>query len=133
MKVSIAIAYLEKATKQPAMVWSEELAQACMDHYLDISKSGSFNHVGSDKSSYKDRIERYCRWGGSIFESLDFMVRDDPHDIVLAWLIDDGNQKRNRRDNLMAATNKHCAVVFGAHSDSENCAVALFAAQIVPL
>jgi hypothetical protein len=61
------------------------------------------------------------------------MPRNDPEDIVLAWLIDDGNPKRNRRENLLSVNNKHCAIVFGSHPESEQCAVGLFAAQIVAL
>ncbi len=128
------IQHLEKlnpAVKIPALDWSNDLAKAAEDHFKDISKSGSFSHVGGDKSTYKERIERYCRWGGSIFESLDFMPREDPLDVVLAWLLDDGNPKRNRRDNLLMVSNKHCAVAFGDHVGSEKCAVALFAAQVV--
>jgi len=64
--------------KIPALKWNECLVSAAKDHYQDISKSNSFSHVGSDKSSYKDRIERYCRWGGSIFEIMDFAPREDP-------------------------------------------------------
>lgn len=59
------------------------------------------------------------------------MPREDPLDVVLAWLLDDGNPKRNRRDNLLMVSNKHCAVACGDHTGSEKCAVALFAAQVV--
>lgn len=82
---------LKESVLIPPLQWSESLSKACDDHYQDISKTGSFSHVGSDKSSYKERIERHCRWGGSIFESLDFFPRSEPLEIVIAWLIDDGN------------------------------------------
>ena len=94
--------------------------------------TGEFSHKGSDQSTYKDRIERYCRWGGSIFEAMDFAVRDDPNDIVISWLVDDGNAKRSTRSNLLSTAHKHFAASYGGHLESENCCVALLAAQVVP-
>jgi uncharacterized protein YkwD len=56
------------------MEWSEELERAALDHLEDIGPKGLLSHAGSDKSSYKQRIERYCKWGGSIFEAIDYGV-----------------------------------------------------------
>jgi len=61
------------------------------------------------------------------------MPRDDPQDIVIAWVVDDSNPKRNRRENLLSATNKLCGIAYGDHANSQNCTVAVFAAQVVPL
>jgi len=89
--------------------------------------------VGSDGSAYKERIERYCRWGGSIFQALDFGAREDPHEVVVSWLVDDGNPKRNSRVNLLSLHQKHFAASFGTHVEADNCCVGVFAAQVVPL
>jgi uncharacterized protein YkwD len=56
----------------PDLEWSDPLQKAATDHLLDIGPKGLLSHQGSDKSNYKDRIERYCKWGGSIFESIDY-------------------------------------------------------------
>lgn len=91
---------------------------ACQDHFEDILKSedpSRLSHTGSDQSTYKDRIERYCRWGGSIFEGLDFAPRIDATDIVVAWLVDDGNQKRTHRLQLLKENTKHGAIITGFH------------------
>ena len=90
--------------------------------------TGEFSHKGSDQSTYKDRIERYCRWGGSIYEAMDFAVRTDPKDIVISWLVDEGNPKRSTRNNLLSSANRYFAASFGGHLESENCCVAVLAA-----
>ena len=73
-----AIAFLKKVKAASPLKWDECLLRACKDHYKDIAVKGLTSHIGSDKSTYKDRIERYCRWGGSIFEAMDFAPRTDP-------------------------------------------------------
>lgn len=85
-----------------ALQWSNLLERAAIDHQTDLSKSGELSGTGSDGSSYKERIERYCRWGGSIYQAMDFGERRDPTEIVIAWLVDDGNPKRSSRTNLLS-------------------------------
>jgi uncharacterized protein YkwD len=55
--------------------WCEFLEKAAIDHQSDLSITGELGGTGSDGSTYKDRIERYCRWGGSIFQAIDFGER----------------------------------------------------------
>jgi uncharacterized protein YkwD len=62
-----------------------------------VKETDKFSHTGSDQSTFKDRIERHCLWGGSIFEAMDFAPRKKEVDVVLAWLMDDGNAKRSHR------------------------------------
>lgn len=49
------------------ITWSELLEKAANDHRRDMTATGRMGATGSDGSSYRDRIERYCRWGGSIY------------------------------------------------------------------
>ena len=46
------------------------LKAAAKDHYVDIATGDVTTHAGTDGSSYKDRIERYAKWGGAIYESI---------------------------------------------------------------
>jgi uncharacterized protein YkwD len=65
---------------------------ACQDQLKDLQEhENHFSHVGTDKSTYSERIERHCRWGGVIFEAMDFAPRVSARDIVISWLLDDGN------------------------------------------
>ena len=88
--------------------------------------------TGSDGSTYKERIERYCRWGGSIFQALDFGERRDPQEVVISWLVDDGNPKRTSRTNLFSVHQRHFAASFGSHPEADHCCVGIYAAQVVP-
>lgn len=63
---------------------------------------------------------------------MDFAARTDPKDIVVSWLVDDGNKKRSTRSNLLSTAHKNFAASFGAHLEAENCCVAVLAAQVVP-
>lgn len=74
--------------------WSPELEKAALDHLGDIGSKGLLSHTGSDKSSYRDRVERYCRWGGSLFEAIDYGPKHMAREVVIAWLVDDGVPKR---------------------------------------
>jgi hypothetical protein len=77
---------------------NEFLSKACQDHLegtlLKADKPAQLSSKGKDGTIYKDRIERHCQWGGGIFEALDFAPRFDAQDVVVAWLVDDGNKKR---------------------------------------
>ena len=79
------------------------LEKAAIDHYLDIAPKGRVSHVSSDgKTTYRDRIEKHAAWGGSIFESI-LYGRPKPaaKDVVIAWVIDDGFEKRPHRNTLV--------------------------------
>jgi len=98
-----------------------------------MTASGRMGASGSDGSSYKDRIERYCRWGGSIYQAIDLGERKDPQEVVIAWLVDDGNSRRTSRTNIFAYHARNFAASFGEHPEADNCCVGVFAAQVVPL
>lgn len=113
--------------------WSELLEKAAIDHRRDMTATGRMGATGSDGSTYKNRIERYCRWGGSIYQAIDLGERESPQEVVIAWLVDDGNAKRTSRCNILAQHSRHFASSFGEHNDADHCCVGIFAAQVVPL
>ena len=99
-----------------------------MEHLNDIGPKGILSHTGSNKSTYKTRIEKYCKWGGSIFEAIDYGAKDSAKEVVIAWLVDDGIPKRVHRNNLFFPDHKYCAVATGDHAETEQCCIAVFAA-----
>tara|TARA_B110000285_G_C14859139_1_gene483687 strand:+ start:464 stop:655 length:192 start_codon:yes stop_codon:yes gene_type:complete len=60
------------------------------------------SHTSSDgKTQYQHRIERYAKWGGSIFEAIQYgPKRLTAKDIVLGFVIDDGFETRVHRKNI---------------------------------
>jgi len=89
---------------------------AAEDHYSDIGDKGLLSHKGSDGSTYKDRIEKYCRWGGGIFEAMDFGHRQSAEEVVVAWLVDDGVEKRTHRNSILEPRLIFIGVAKGSHS-----------------
>lgn len=115
------------------LTWNEHLERAAADHQQDMTATGSMSGAGSDGTTYKDRIERYCRWGGAIFQAIDFGERREPVEVVVAWLVDDGNPKRTSRTNLLSKVHKHFAASLGTHPEADNCCVGIYSAQVVAL
>ena len=64
---------------------------------------------------------------------MDFGERHDPIEVIVAWLVDDGNPKRTSRANLLSVHQKHFGASFGEHPEADHCCVGLYAAQVVPL
>lgn len=115
----------------PPFEWNENLMKAAQDHLDDIGPKGLLSHTGSNKSSYKERIEKYVKWGGSIFEAINYGPRELARDVVVGWLVDDGVPKRTHRMNLTGADLKLCGIASGDHKNAMSCNVAVFAVQAV--
>jgi hypothetical protein len=91
-------------------------------------------HKGTDGSSFKERVERFCRWGGSLFEARDFAPRHSATDIVVALLVEDGNPKRSTRNQIFKEQNTCVGICTTSHSLFQiECSVVVFAAQVLPL
>ena len=108
---------------------NELLEKAALDHYLDIAPKGIVSHTSSDgKTQYKERIERYAKWGGSIFEAIQYgPKRPKARDVVLGWVIDDGFETRVHRKNIFNKEHHQIAFVSGPHKDAQFCIIAVFA------
>ena len=81
----------------------------------DIGPKGLLSHTGSDKSNYKQRIEKHCKWGGSIFEAINYGPKDEAKDVVIGWIVDDGVPKRVHRMNILNPDLKHAGICSGEH------------------
>ncbi len=112
----------------PEIEWNECLEKAAREHLNDIGPKGILSHIGSNKSSYNERIEKQCKWGGSIFEAIAYGPRESARDIVISWIVDDGVQKRVHRINLFQADHVYAGIAHGKHKTAQQCAVAVFAA-----
>jgi len=109
------------------------LEKAGVDHYKDMAANGIISHKSSDnKTTYKERIERYAAWGGSIFEAILYgPSKPSPRDVALAWVIDDGFKERTHRKNIFNSMHSQVAIVAGPHPKTEFCYIGVFAQQIL--
>jgi uncharacterized protein YkwD len=116
----------------PPVAPRRELELASGDHVTDIIVNKCDGHDGTDGSTVRDRIERYCQWRGTIGENIDF-GSDLAADIVTNLLIDDGVPSRGHRLNIV---NKEFLVVgatVGPHAEYGHCCVMDFAKSVVRL
>ena len=67
--VKKAIKFLKTAKPINALIMSKALCKASQDHAKDLGDNNMKGHDGSDGSSMKDRIQRYCEWKSKIGEN----------------------------------------------------------------
>jgi len=120
---------LGMAQKAPELELSSILSRAAQDHCNDIGPKGITGHDGSDGSSMSDRIEKHGSWDITIGENIDF-GNDDPSEIVMALLIDDGVPNRGHRENIMNPQFRAVGIGFGAHTVYRHCCTMDFAGGI---
>eukprot|EP01012_Entosiphon_sulcatum_P064678 TRINITY_DN93506_c0_g1_i1.p1 TRINITY_DN93506_c0_g1~~TRINITY_DN93506_c0_g1_i1.p1 ORF type:complete len:327 (-),score=55.74 TRINITY_DN93506_c0_g1_i1:97-1077(-) len=101
------------------------LDRACKDHAEDTGKNGIIGHTGSDQSDVELRCERYGEYNGKMAENLSYS-RTSPLDIVLAWIVDDGNASRGQRKNIFEPLHLNCGVGFATHKIKRCTCVVVF-------
>lgn len=94
-----AIAFLEKTRPVGPLRFNEGLARAARMHARDIGPRGALEHVGADGSRLSDRLNRLGVWQGVIAENIG-TSEDDPRQVVIQLLVDDGVPSRGHRHNL---------------------------------
>lgn len=128
-----AVKFLKKQKPvEPELFYNELLEQAAGDHAEDIGSRGLTGHTGSDKSTYNQRIERYCKWGGAIYESIDYSKPEIPGEQVVAKLIvDDGVKARSHRNCIFNSAYKHVGISAAEHTKMGRVIVIDYGAQII--
>ncbi len=107
--VEEALAFLQSAEPPSPLTPSRGMSQAAKDHLNDNDKNGS---TGSDGSQPWDRVNRHGTWGGTIAESISF-GRNDPRDVLIRLIIDDGYADRGNRNNIFDNTFQVTGVACG--------------------
>jgi len=94
-----AIAFLEAAQPVGPLRFSEGLALAARRHAEDLGPRGGLEHVGSDGARLSGRVNRLGTWQGTIAENIG-TLEEDPRQVVIQLLVDDGVRERGHRHNL---------------------------------
>ena len=113
----------------PSLYPDYKLTLAARDHVRDQSKTGRTGHLGNDKSSMRDRIERYGKWNTRIAENIAYGGRS-AQQIIIYLLIDDGIRDRGHRKNFLNPELKIVGVATGRHPEYEIMSVMDFAGGI---
>lgn len=75
------------------------LEQSAREHAVDIGTSGELSHTSENGEDLEDRICRHAKWNVAIAENLSVMDKTG-RDIVMGFILDDGNKSRSQRLNL---------------------------------
>jgi len=126
--VQEAIAFLQTCTPAPPVTLSKGLTQAGRDHAYDIGPKGEVSHTGSDGSTMSERMERYGQWNRAIAENISFSEKTGK-DIIIQFIIDDGNASRGHRKNLFNPDYLLVGCACGYHKGYEVCCVMDLAAE----
>lgn len=78
---------------------------ACKEHVEDIGIAGLTGHIGSDKSTSLERMQRHGIVGAINAENLAYGSAS-AQDVLIKFIIDDGNPTRSNRYNLMNPAHK---------------------------
>jgi len=114
--VDEAIAFLEAQRPVGPLRFNEGLARAARLHARDLGPRGALEHVGADGSKLSDRLNRLGTWQGLIAENIG-TLEEDPRQIVLQLLIDDGVPSRGHRHNLFNPDLHQAGAGTGPHRD----------------
>jgi hypothetical protein len=122
---------LKKQVALPILHPSKGLSMAARDHVKDQSRTGKTGHTGSDRSTSRQRIERYVNWDVRIAENIAY-GGITARQIVIYLLIDDGVKSRGHRKNFLHPDFRYVGVSNGAHPSYGNMTVMDFAGGFKP-
>jgi len=110
-----AIAFLQKMEPVSRLVWDDTLVKTSASLIDLFEKQGAVSH-GQKDLSFTKRIGEQNRSNSRSAENI-ALGRNDPKDIVLSMVIDDGLTSRRNRLNLFDAGFSKVAIVIGGHKD----------------
>jgi uncharacterized protein YkwD len=126
-----AIGFLETVRPVGPLRFNEGLARAARLHARDLGPRGSIEHVGSDGSRLSQRLNRLGTWHGLIAENIG-TLEEDPRQVVIQLLVDDGVPSRGHRHNLFNPDLHQAGVGSAPHRDYRVVTVIDYADGFVP-
>ena len=109
---------------------SEGISLAALDHVQDLSLTGDTGHIGSDRSEFSTRIERYGQWLISIGEVISYGPTTG-REIVVGLLIDDGVPDRGHRTSILNPDFSLVGIAIEEHPAYGNVCVIEFAVDFI--
>jgi uncharacterized protein YkwD len=122
-----------------ALVPSAGITRAALDHVADQSRTGQTGHEGDDGSTPFERMDRYGErtWSdgpvtvsGGGGECISYGY-DDPREITIQLLVDDGVPSRGHRKLLLDRTFRLVGLGIGEHPQYRHICVVDFAVGFV--
>ncbi len=126
--VNEAIHALKTMDPKPALRPSPGMSQAAADLVKDQGPRGATGHLGSDRRTPFDRLNRYGRWGGSAAENISYGP-DTAEQVVMQLIVDDGVSSRGHRENIFNGELRWTGVACGPHEKYRWMSVIVYAKQ----
>ena len=108
------IRVLKNTKPMPRFSPSRELTLAAREMTQDQGATTQTGHVGSRGSTMPERVLRHGDWRGTLAENISYGF-NNPGEIVITLLIDDGIYNRAHRLNLLNVTLDHIGISIGSH------------------
>jgi len=119
-----AIEFLKGAQRLKMFIHSDGFSQSCYDLIRNNNLPGLTGSKLSDGTSSEDRLNHYGKVTQP-YEELLIYGFETPNDLVLQWIIDDGDFSRRRRNILLNEKYSTIGISVGPHSKfKEMCACA---------
>jgi uncharacterized protein YkwD len=111
-----AIRFLESVRPVGPLRFHEGLARAARLHARDLGPRGALDHLGADGSTLSTRLNRLGAWEGTVAENIS-TLEEDPRQIVIQLLVDDGIPGRGHRKNLFNPDLHQAGAGMAVHRD----------------
>lgn len=112
----------------PVLYPSQALSAAAKDHVSDMGKSGQQGSIGSDGSSWWQRIQRHGIWSGIAGESICY-GHGTPSEVIIRLLVS-SKFCDEQTENLLNTRANFAGVARGPHTAYETICVITFASDI---
>lgn len=111
--VQHAIAYLRQLKPLSEVSLSAGLSQSCRDLVAKASQTSNLASVETETES-DARLSKYGHFVGKLFQNV-ALGNLPPRDMVISWIVDDGNPSRQQRECLFDAANSVIGISSGPH------------------
>ena len=126
-----AINYLKSLRPLEPLQWEDALAASAQEHVDDIGPKGLLLYQSSDGTEPEERITRYGKYIDSLGENIDFGP-NDAIGVIVSLTLDDGEEERPHRDNLMRHDYKKIGIACGPHQTEFQMCVMDLAYDFIP-
>ncbi|CAD8074642.1 unnamed protein product [Paramecium sonneborni] len=113
--VQECIDFLKAQPPLPPLQYEKGLELSARDHGIDLGKSGTTGHTGTDGSNTSKRISRYGLWKpGPAGQNISY-GKITGQEVLLQLIVDDGKPDRGHRHNVFEKDYKLVGVYVGEH------------------
>ncbi len=127
--VDEAIAFLQRQPPRVALTLNQLLNRSAGGQAQDQSQTGRVGHVGSNGSTFTQRISREGSWQGEAAEAISYGMLSAA-DVVRQLIIDDGVPDRGHRDTLFDPILRNVGASCAPHQTYREVCVLDFATAI---